>query len=65
MSLLDEVGEELQEEGEQQQADMHPVGIGIGSDNHFIISQSVHILLDVECRLQQIELFVLIHNLFC
>ncbi len=39
VALLDEVGEELQEEGDDEQADVHSVDIGIGSHNHLIVSQ--------------------------
>ena len=63
MSLLDHVGEELKEEREQQQTYVHAVHIGIGGDYDVVISQSVDTLLDVQGRLQQVELVILIENL--
>ncbi len=63
MSFFDQVREELQKKGEQQQAYVHPVGIGIGCDDHLVVAQFVHALFDVERRLQQVELLVLIDNL--
>ena len=38
MSLLDEVGEELEEEGDHEEADVHTVDIGIGGDDDFIVA---------------------------
>ena len=64
MALTNQFWEELQEEGDNQQADMHTVHIGIGSHNHLIISQRVHALLNIEGSLEQIELLVLIDHLF-
>ena len=64
MALADHVGEELQEEGHQQQADVHAVDIGIGGDDDLLVAQVVHLLLDVERRLQQVELLVLVDDLF-
>ena len=63
MSLLDEIWEELQEEGDDEQADVHSVNIGIGSHNHLIISQSVQSVLDIESCLEQVELLVLVNHL--
>ena len=63
MPFLDEFGEELQEEGDDEQTDVHAVDIGIGSHNHLIITQGVETLLDVEGSLQEIELLVLVDHL--
>lgn len=63
VSAADHVGKELQEEGHQQQADVHAIDIGIGGDHDLVVPQVVHILLDVERRLQQVELLVLIYDL--
>ena len=38
MTFLYQIGEELQEEGNQQQTDVHTVHIGICCHNHFVIS---------------------------
>ena len=45
VALLDEVREELQEEGNDEQSDVHSIHIGIGSHNHLIISQSIQTCL--------------------
>ena len=42
MSLLYQVGEELQEEGDNQQADVHAVHIGIGSYDDFVVAQCLY-----------------------
>ena len=42
---------------------MHAIDIGIGGDHDLVVPQVVHILLDVERRLQQVELLVLIYDL--
>ena len=41
MTFLNELGEELEEEGDDEQADVHTVYIGIGSHNDLIVSQGV------------------------
>ena len=63
MSFLNELGEELQEEGDDEQADMHTINISIGSHNNLVISEGVQTFLDIEGGLKQIELFVLVDNL--
>ena len=62
MSFLDQIGEELEEESDQQQADVHTVHIGIGRYNHFIITQSLYAVFYVQCGLQQIEFFVFVNH---
>ena len=63
MPFLDEFRVELQEKGDEQQADVHTVDIGIGGDNDLVVTQVVESVLNVEGRLQQVELLVLIHHL--
>ena len=63
MALLDQVGEELQEERHHQQADVHAIDIGIRGDDDLVVAQSVKPLLDVEGSLKEIELLVLIDHL--
>ena len=65
MSFLDKVGEELEEEREQQQTDMHAVDIGIGCYDHIVVAEAVYALLYVQGRLQQIEFFVLVDYFLC
>lgn len=38
MSFLYQIGEELKEESNQQQADVHTIHIGIGSHDHFVVA---------------------------
>ena len=64
VAFLDEVGEELQEECQHQQTDMHTVHIGIGGDDDFVITQFIEAVFDIEGRLKAVELFVLIHHRF-
>ena len=39
MALLDEIWEELKEEGDDEQADMHSVDIRIGCHNYLVVTQ--------------------------
>ena len=64
MSFLYQVGEELQEERDDEQADVHTVHIGIGGNNHFVITQSFDTVFNVQRGLQQVELFVFINHFF-
>ncbi len=43
---------------------MHTVDVGIGSDNNFIIPQTVQSVFNIEGGLQQVEFLVLINDLF-
>ena len=63
MTGLNQLGEELQQECEHKQANVHTVDIGIGGDNHAVIPQVVESILDVQRSLKQVEFLVLIHNL--
>ena len=65
MSLANQFGEELQEEGDGEQAYVHAIDIGIGSDDDLVVSQVVEPVLYVESCLQEIELLVLIDHLLC
>ena len=64
MSFLDQFGEELQEESDDEQSDVHTVYIGICCHYHLIISKRVESVFNVERRLQQVELFVFVDHLF-
>ena len=63
VARADHVGEELQEERGKQQADVHAVHIGVGGDDDLVVTQVLHVLLDVERRLQEVELLVLVDHL--
>ena len=41
-------GAEAQEEGEQQQADVHAVDIGIGGDDDVVVAQVFHAVVNVQ-----------------
>ena len=62
MSFLDEFREELQEECDDEQPDVHAVDIGIGGHDDLVIAQRVETVLDVESCLQEVELLVLIDH---
>ena len=63
MALLHQFGEELQEEGDDEQSDVHAIDIGIRSHYHLVISQSVESVLYIEGGLKKIKLLILIHHL--
>ena len=44
---------------------MHPVDVGIGRHDDLVVAQVVHVLLDVQRRLQQVEFLVLVNDFFC
>ena len=62
MTVANQLREKLQEKGEQQQADVHAVDIGISRDHHAVVSQVFDALLDVERGLQQCKLLVFVHH---
>ncbi|MCY1244305.1 hypothetical protein D9M72_573720 [compost metagenome] len=43
---------------------MHTVDIGIGCDYDIVVTQVAHILLYIQSRLEQVEFFVFVDNLF-
>ena len=55
----------MQEEGNQQQADVHTVHIGIGCYNHFVVTQSFDSVFYIQGCLEQVEFFVLVHHFLC
>ncbi len=40
---------------------MHPVNIGIGGYHNAVVAEVVHVVLNVQRRLQQVEFFVLVN----
>ena len=62
MVVAHHIGEELQEEGEQEEANVHAVDVGVGRDDDFIITQSIQAFLDIERRLEEMKFFVLVDN---
>ena len=46
-----------------KQADVHAVDIGIGGDDDLVVAQVIHVLLDVQRRLKEVELLVLVDHL--
>src|SRR5690606_2798170 len=61
MVLLNKFREELQKERYQQQAYVHSVNVGIGCDYDIVVTQVLHLLLNVKCRLKKIKLLILVH----
>ncbi len=60
MAFLYQVGEELQDVGEQQQAYVHSVDIGIGGYDYFVVTQVVDAVLDVQGCAKKRKLIVLV-----
>ena len=63
MSLLDKVGEELKEECDDEQTDVHTVNIGIGSHDNLVVAQGVETILYIEGCLKEVEFLVLVYYL--
>ena len=62
MPLLDKFREELQEESNDKQTDMHTVYIGIGSNYNLVITQSIKSIFNIKCRLEKIKLLILVNH---
>ena len=63
VSLLDKVGEELKEECDDEQTDVHTVNIGIGSHDNLVVAQGVETILYIEGCLKEVEFLVLVYYL--
>ena len=63
MALLYKLREELQEEGYDEQTDVHAVDIGIGSHDDLVVTQGVETLFYVESSLKEVKLLVLVDHL--
>ena len=63
MAAAYQVGEELNEETRHQKAYVHTVNIGIRGDDNLVVAQIIHILVDIERRLQKVELLILVDHL--
>ena len=61
MALPHQLGVELEEEGEEEEADVHAVHIGIGGDDDVVVAEVLHAIVDVEGVVEEVELFVLIY----
>src|SRR4030095_9457427 len=59
-----DVGEELEEEREQQQADVHAVHVGVGGDDDLVVAQPVEPFLDIQRGLEEVKLLVLVDDFF-
>ena len=64
MIVADDVGEKLEEEGEQQQADVHAIHVRIGGHDDAVIAKAVESLLDIERRLEEVKFLVLVNDFF-
>ena len=62
MPFLDEFREELQEERDGEQTDVHAVYIGIGGYDDLVIAQRLHAVFDIQRCLKQVELLVLVDH---
>ncbi len=64
VAVADEVGEELEEKRDEEEADVHAVHVGVGGDDDPVVAQAVEALLDVQGGLEEVELFVLVDDFF-
>ena len=63
MAVADHVGEELQEERDEQQPDVHAVHVGVGGDDDLVVAQAVEAVLNIESGLEEVKLLVLVDDL--
>ena len=62
VAVVDHLLEELHEVGDHQVADVHPVHIGVGGEDDFLVAQPVEVVLNVEGAHQVVELVVLVND---
>ena len=62
VALPDELGEELEEEGNEEEADMHAVYVRISGDDHVVVAEALEAILDVEGVLQEVEFLVFVND---
>ena len=48
VTFFDKFREELEEEGDDEQSDMHAIDVGVGGDDDFVVAQCVEAVFDVE-----------------
>ena len=63
MAFPDKIREELQEECQKQQTDMHAVNICVSGYDHIVVTKVFHTFLNIQCSLQQVELLILVNDL--
>ena len=62
MPRAHQFGEELQQESEHKQSNVHAVDIGIGGDDYAIVAQVLETVFDVKSSLQKVEFLVLVND---
>ena len=50
MTLADQLGKELEEERDEQKADVHAVHVGVRREHHLVVAQAFQPVLDVQAR---------------
>lgn len=63
VALPDQLREELDEEGHQQDADVHAVVIGVRGDDHLVVAQVFQPVFNVQGMLEEVEFLVFIDDL--
>ena len=63
MSATNHLREELEEERDHEQTDVHPIHIGIGGQNDVLVTQVIDAFFNVQRRLEEVKLLVLINDL--
>lgn len=60
VAATDDLGEELEEESDHQQADVHAVNVGVGGEDDVVVAEFFEVFFDVEGVLEEVELFVFV-----
>ena len=64
VSLSNELGEELEEEGDEEEADVHAVDVGIGRNHDVVVAEAFDSVLDIKGVLKEVEFLVFVDDFF-
>ena len=64
MPFLHQFREKLQEKRDQQQPNVHAVHVRIRGHHHVVVAEVFQSVFNVQRRLQEVELLVLVHHFF-
>src|SRR4051794_10997422 len=64
VTVLNEVGEELQKEGEHQKPDVHAIDISISCKHNIVVTQTFKTIFNIQSMLQEVKFLVFVYHLF-
>ena len=64
VAAADDVREELEEESDHEEPDVHAIDVGVGGEDDLLIAEVIDGVLDIERVLEEIEFLVFVDDLF-